>query len=55
MFLGHWWTLLHKVESVHGTRAASNHFLWPFANDRLHHFVLIRFLPIDENGRLRFT
>jgi NAD(P)-dependent dehydrogenase (short-subunit alcohol dehydrogenase family) len=23
MFLGHWWTLLHKVESVHGTRAAS--------------------------------
>jgi hypothetical protein len=24
MFLGHWWTLLHKVESVHGTRAASD-------------------------------
>ena len=23
MFLGHWWTFLHKVESVHGTRAAS--------------------------------
>jgi hypothetical protein len=45
MFLGYWWTLLHNVESVHGTRATSgihlalllpligSRHLWPGSGD----------------------